>query len=162
MNELLVEITPNDVDRLQRAMRDMHVHQTALAPHNGGPAFDWDTAWAKWRERFPGWMKERGAFCLAAERGSGEVIGFALCTLEEGDVFWDMGERVGYIDTLAVVESERGKGIGTRLIDASLERFRGLGLRNFYIDSMVENEDAIRLYERYGRRESIAIFGPLV
>jgi len=52
--------------------------------------------------------------------------------------------------TLSVRKSERGKGIGTRLIEAA-ERFaEGRGARRLELDVFAKNTDAVRLYERLG------------
>jgi ribosomal protein S18 acetylase RimI-like enzyme len=55
------------------------------------------------------------------------------------------------------VPEARGEGIGGRLLDAIDERLATLGIGDVVVAAMVENEDALRLYERRGfvRREVV-------
>jgi len=64
-----------------------------------------------------------------------------LHTYEEGDF---------YVEFLAVDEAHRGKGIGSKLIEAMQERALAAGSIHFAIDVAGRNESARRLYERHG------------
>lgn len=52
--------------------------------------------------------------------------------------------------TLSVLKSERGKGIGTRLIGTAEAFAKERGARRLELDVFAKNEDAVRLYERLG------------
>ena len=52
--------------------------------------------------------------------------------------------------TLSVLKSERGKGIGTRLIGAAEAFAKERGARRLELDVFAKNGDAVRLYERLG------------
>jgi ribosomal protein S18 acetylase RimI-like enzyme len=65
---------------------------------------------------------------------------------------WQTGDRIGEIESLAVLPSHRGRGIGTQLL-AGLEReLRAIGVRDLIIGVLPGNEAAIRLYQRHGYR----------
>jgi ribosomal protein S18 acetylase RimI-like enzyme len=156
-----LDIRPADVALLRDAVVDFHEHQTTLVPDWGGPARSSEEAWAGFESGFARWIGERQGFCIAARRED-RVVGFVLCTAEEGDVDWDTGDPMGYIDTLGVVADERGRGIGSQLIERSIARFRELGFKSFMIEALPENEGAIRLYQRYApQRASIGFVGRL-
>ena len=55
-----------------------------------------------------------------------------------------------YVEFLAVDESQRGKGIGSQLLEALEKRARGIGSTQFAIDVAGRNKIAQKVYERYG------------
>jgi amino-acid N-acetyltransferase len=61
---------------------------------------------------------------LVAENSSGSVIGCGAL-----HVMW---EDLGEVRTLAVSESLQGKGVGTKVLAALLEKARGLGLKRIF------------------------------
>ncbi|MGN6257282.1 MAG: GNAT family N-acetyltransferase [Solirubrobacterales bacterium] len=65
---------------------------------------------------------------------------------------WDVGAQVGELETLAVAEDGRGKGIGSLLIEACRERLRAEGVTYWAVGVVEVNEGATRLYERAGFR----------
>jgi GNAT superfamily N-acetyltransferase len=65
---------------------------------------------------------------------------------------WDVNERVGELETLAVAEAARGQGIGSQLIAACRERLREEGITHWAVAVVEANVDATRLYEREGFR----------
>lgn len=58
--------------------------------------------------------------------------------------------RLGHVYTVNVHPSERGKGLGLRLMDEAEARLRALGMKAVLLEVNVENEAAIRLYEKGG------------
>jgi ribosomal protein S18 acetylase RimI-like enzyme len=66
---------------------------------------------------------------------------------------WDVGGRIGELETLAVAEEARGEGVGSLLIEACRERLRAEGISHWGVAVVEANEDATRLYEQIG-------FGP--
>ena len=55
-----------------------------------------------------------------------------------------------YIDTLAVSPAMRGKGVGTRLLEAVFQTAREKGFKSVSLEVVDTNPDARRLYERVG------------
>jgi ribosomal protein S18 acetylase RimI-like enzyme len=55
-----------------------------------------------------------------------------------------------YIDVLAVSPAMRGKGVGTRLLEAVFQTAREKGFKSVSLEVVDTNPDARRLYERVG------------
>jgi GNAT superfamily N-acetyltransferase len=55
-----------------------------------------------------------------------------------------------WLEDLYVAEPARGKGVGAALIDAGIARARERGCRRIELDTSEDNENALRLYERFG------------
>ncbi len=58
--------------------------------------------------------------------------------------------RTGHIYTVNVHPDARGKKLGVQLLDACESRLRELGMQRSVLEVNVENESAIRLYEKTG------------
>jgi ribosomal-protein-alanine N-acetyltransferase len=65
--------------------------------------------------------------------------------------FWIV-ETEAHVLNLAVHPMHRQKGIGSRLITASLNYWKRVGVENAYLEVRESNEVARRLYERIGFR----------
>jgi ribosomal protein S18 acetylase RimI-like enzyme len=59
------------------------------------------------------------------------------------------GER-GWIAGIGVAVPHRGKGVGEALMRGVIEQARSRGLREVWLEVLVQNEPAIRLYEKLG------------
>ena len=98
-----------------------------------------------------------GRLLLAAEpgRGSGAapLAGYALVLVRAGGATFDLGERVGELESLSVAAELRGRGIGGALIEAARALLREEGVTHWSVSYFEANADAGRLYERAG-------FGP--
>ncbi len=84
---------------------------------------------------------EPGGAILFARLGD-EVVGTAALKYH--------GDAVYELTKMAVTESRQGLGIGRRLLEASIERFRELGGRRLYLESQSGLGTAVGLYERSG------------
>lgn len=76
---------------------------------------------------------------------------------EEGGVitgfvgaFYHRAWRTGHVYTVNVHPKERGQGLGVRLMEACHAELRALGMTRCVLEVNVENEAAMRLYERCG------------
>ena len=65
---------------------------------------------------------------------------------------WQLGDRVGELETLTVAERARGAGLGTRLIAAARELLGERGEEFWSVGGVESNLDAVALYEREGFR----------
>jgi mycothiol synthase len=83
------------------------------------------------------------ALWLLAEDDEG-LVGAALCERWEGGV--------GYVDSLAVAERARGRGLGRALLLHAFGALREAGLEVAELSVQGENAGAARLYERAGMR----------
>ncbi|HET9673423.1 MAG TPA: GNAT family N-acetyltransferase [Gaiellaceae bacterium] len=55
-----------------------------------------------------------------------------------------------WIGGLAVIPERRGAGVGRRLMEAAAAEARARGVRQIWLEVLVQNEPAIRLYEQLG------------
>lgn len=137
----------DDVDRLQplwRALREHHVTLPAMPPVRSP-----EDSWEFRKRQYLGWLSQEGHILLVAERGS-DLIGYAVMSLGQGAATWDLGERTAEIETLSVLESERGNGVGAALTQAAADVANEAGARTVLVGVAHSNEDAIRFYEREG------------
>ncbi len=68
----------------------------------------------------------------------GQLVGYARLVTDEATFAW--------LCDVYVAPDQRGRGVGTALMDAVEERLRGLGVRR----AMLATADAHALYARYG------------
>jgi ribosomal protein S18 acetylase RimI-like enzyme len=137
----------DDVERLKplwHALRNHHATLPAMRPLRSI-----EDSWEHRRRQYRDWLGQDGYTLLLAERGD-EVIGYAVVSLGEGAATWDIGERTAEIETLSVLESERGKGVGSALTDAAADVATEAGAGSVLVGVAHSNEDAIRFYEREG------------
>lgn len=99
------------------------------------------------REEYRYALVRAKAVNLVLEEG-GAAVGFV-------GAFHHRAHRLGHVYTVNVHPKERGRGLGRVLMSACEDRLRALGMMRCALEVNVENEDAIRLYERcgYERRE---------
>ncbi|HEY2986013.1 MAG TPA: GNAT family N-acetyltransferase [Jatrophihabitantaceae bacterium] len=93
---------------------------------------------------------------LLAEVDAGP-IGYGLAhVMAVGDTWlpdtWATGARIGEIESLSVLPEYRGRGVGTRLLDALEHELDNDGVRDLVLGVLPGNAAAIRLYERRGYR----------
>ena len=87
---------------------------------------------------------------LLAER-DGEPIGYAVVSIDGGATTWALGETTAEIETLSVLDSERGDGVG-----ADADRARGArsparaAPRRSWSRPRTRTTDALRFYGREG------------
>jgi len=79
---------------------------------------------------------------LVAEQ-AGEIIGYITTTI-------DRHTKLGRIPNMAVDERFRGRGIGARLIEASLAYLRGEGMTHAKIETLEQNPVGLHLYPKMG------------
>ncbi len=74
-------------------------------------------------------------------------------------VTMDVDEWTGKIISFAVRKEYRRKGIGTMLMRAAIERMRARGKRKIVLEVRVSNEEAQRLYKKFGFKITDVISG---
>lgn len=138
-----------EIDRLAplwRALRDHHATLPAM-PSVRSP----EDSWEHRRGQYAAWLSGERHVLLVAER-DGELIGYAMVSVDEGPATWDVGQPTVEIETLSVLESERGRGVGRALTEAAAEVASEAGARAVSVGVAHTNSDAIRFYEREGFR----------
>jgi len=141
--DLLDELEP-----LWLSMFDHHVEVGAA----GLPVIERSRSWGHRRALYLQLLAEPDTFVLVARRG-GRAVGYALVHVHEGaDDTWPTGDRIGEVESLAVLPEERGGGIGTLLLDTADEHLARLGIHDLLISVLAGNDDALRFYRRRGLR----------
>ena len=98
------------------------------------------------------YIRRRDAFTLVAERrppGGGdleqgqipEIIAFLVA---------EAYRRQGHIITIDVLPSARRAGVGSSLLTAAEDRLRLGGCRSVYLETAVDNGDALIFYKQHG------------
>ena len=114
-----------------------------------------EAAWAHRRGQYLEWLGDGSARMLAALPAGEEAaapLGYAVLAIKPSMASWDVNERVGELETLAVAEEARGQGIGTMLIEECRRLLREEGITHWAVAVVEANADATRLYEREGFR----------
>ncbi len=94
-----------------------------------------------WSEAtFRGLLRRSDSDLYIAER-RGLVAGYA--------VFWAVTDQ-GELGNVAVAEAFRGKGIGSKLVEAVLERAAQRGVHEVFLEVRKSNEGAQNLYKAFG------------
>jgi ribosomal protein S18 acetylase RimI-like enzyme len=113
------------------------------------PVRPFEDSWEHRKGQYLDWLSRDGYTLLVAER-DGELIGYAMVSVNEGAATWDVGDPTAEIETLSVLESERGHGVGRALTDAAAGVATEAGARSVAVGVAHTNADAIRFYEREG------------
>ncbi|GAB3672993.1 hypothetical protein GCM10027589_42720 [Actinocorallia lasiicapitis] len=140
------------VDRLRGLWLELHRHHQDVQP--GWVYKDDEASWEGRRAEYLRWLAG-GGFVLLAEK-DGEPVGYALVEVVDApDDTWVAGDRSAHIHSLLVTPGGRGEGLGTRLLDRIDEELAAEGIEDVWIDALVGNEQAIKLYERRGFRPAV-------
>jgi ribosomal protein S18 acetylase RimI-like enzyme len=144
---MAIAIRPyREADR--QAVRDLTVSgfEGVSIDHNiddrVGPIAGRDWRWRKSRD-IDRDIDERGAELAVAEDESGAVVGYVT-------VQCDPETRIGWIHNLAVAAGARGGGLGRRLIEHALDRFRAAGMTVAKIETLEQNPVGRHLYPSVG------------
>ena len=119
-------------------------------------AADFDCLWEIDQQCFPpgiaytqmelsGFITRRNAITLVAEfDGSDDkaIAGFAVAH--------PVRRKYGRILTLDILPRARRSGLATRLMEICEQRLRLLGCSHIYLETAVDNEPALRLYQKLG------------
>jgi GNAT superfamily N-acetyltransferase len=138
------------ISEVEPLYRDLHRHHRAVA--TSALVTDEDLSWSRRAE----WYRQilaNGAGFLVIARREGAPVGYAMVEIHSGpDDTWPIGDAYGEVQSLAVAPSERGGGLGGRLMDAVDAELARLGVHDLAVGVLAGNEDAIRFYERRGLR----------
>jgi ribosomal protein S18 acetylase RimI-like enzyme len=144
-----------DIPNLEALWVSVHNAHRASMPELAPYVSDEET----WRERralYEDLFRRPDTFLLLARSG-GELVGYALGHVAEATEGWTSdtwvtGDRIGELESLAVLPGRRGAGIGSALLDAVDREFERIGVRDVIVGVLPGNMGAIRLYERRGFR----------
>jgi GNAT superfamily N-acetyltransferase len=150
------------IDDLEPLWAALQQHHAFVAPTLAGlPARSVQDSWRRRRAKYEAWLSEPDAFVLLAER-FGQEVGYALVTVGEPYQGWGSAERVAQVETLAVLDAERGRGLGTQLMDAVERELAQAGIHELRLAVVPPNSDALRFYARRGLEPvAVTFFGRL-
>lgn len=141
-------LDPAELDRLEPLWSALRLHHASIAP-GFGPPRERSDSWRRRREEYGRWLAEPGAFALVAERLS-EPAGYAMVRPRHGSATWPLSEPAAELETLSVLPSERGQGIGSALLDAVGAELAASGISALSLLAVAGNDQAIQFYERHG------------
>jgi GNAT superfamily N-acetyltransferase len=150
----IVELTRAEIDRVAPLFKQLVEFHRDVS-EGAWPVRSAETAWAHRRGQYEEWLGEGTARMLAAVPAGEETappVGYAVLAVKPSMASWDVSERVGELETLAVAEEARGQGIGSQLIEACRVLLREEGVTHWAVAVVEANVDATRLYEREGFR----------
>jgi ribosomal protein S18 acetylase RimI-like enzyme len=150
-----VELGVDEIDRVGPLFEELvGFHREAI--EGAWPVRGEEAGWAHRRRQYMKWLSAGEAVMFAAvpdgDPEAAAPFGYAVLGIKPSPSSWDIGERIGELETLAVAESARGEGVGTMLIEACRERLRAEGITHWTVAVVEANEGATRLYERMGFR----------
>jgi ribosomal protein S18 acetylase RimI-like enzyme len=137
----------DEVDRLEPLWRSLHEHHSGLPDMQ--PVRPLEASWKHRRSQYLDWLQKDEYTLLVAARGD-ELIGYLVVSLGAGAATWDIGDRTAEIETLCVLASERGTGVGRALVEAAAKVAEEAGARTVLVGVAHSNEDALRFYEHEG------------
>lgn len=139
--------TIDDLDELAPLWRQMQEHQIRVAQH-GHLNRDLDLGWEIRRSRYAEELAAGGAIIRA--RHGGRLVGYCAVALQLHPDETFSSRSLATVITLSVDAGERGRGIGSRLLEAAESFARSRGADTLGLEVMPGNDRARALYERLG------------
>jgi GNAT superfamily N-acetyltransferase len=151
--------TVAELDALEPLWGALQEHHSMISPRIGPstPKRELAAAWRMRRSKYERWLGDEETFFLIAEI-AGEPVGYAFVTVGPGHASWATGERLAELQTLSVLDEQRGAGIGAALIEAVWELLAPLGVDEMGITTTITNVDAHRFYERQGFEQRFVVY----
>ncbi|MBR2767708.1 MAG: GNAT family N-acetyltransferase [Solobacterium sp.] len=134
------EIGSKETYRLYDCMEDLAKHHNEVSVYfkGGYPTISSEEILRKFAEDL-----ENGISRISVMEDGDKVIGFCKINIVKDN---------GFLDYLSVLEEERGKGLGSVLVDWALEKFAEYNVRNIEV-KVVYGNGVIDFYKKYGFRE---------
>jgi ribosomal protein S18 acetylase RimI-like enzyme len=137
------------IDEIEPLWLGLFDHHLAIGAA-GLRTIDRSESWPRRRALYAGLLAGRDAFVILARRERA-AVGYALVHVRDGaDDTWATGERVAELESLAVLPAERGRGLGSLLLDAVDARLAELEVGDVIVAVLVGNDAAEALYRRRG------------
>jgi ribosomal protein S18 acetylase RimI-like enzyme len=93
---------------------------------------------------------------IVLSRRHGIPVGYCLAHVHDGaDDTWPTGDRIGEIESLCVLAEERGRGLGTILLDVAEDHLSSAGADTVMLGVVVGNTSALNFYARRGMRPAM-------
>jgi ribosomal protein S18 acetylase RimI-like enzyme len=147
-----IEITEGGLELLDfleplwLALFDHHVNGGAA----GLPSIPRSKSWPLRKAHYERLLATPGAFVLLTRRKD-RAVGYVLVHIHEGaDDTWPTGNRIGDIESVALLPEERSRGLGTHLLDLAEEHLAQQGIDTVQLSVMTGNDRAVEFYKRRG------------
>ena len=98
-------------------------------------------------------LQEPDSIVLVAEH-AGKVVGYSFSGIE-GVEWMSLRGPAGVIHDIVVDQTYRGRGVGHRLLDATLHEIESRGVPQIVLYTAALNETAQRLFARAGFRQTM-------
>lgn len=95
---------------------------------------------------------QHGVVLVAEEE---EIIGYSILTWGWGI---ESGGMEALVDEMLIHPSRRGEGIGERLLQATLERAKQVGVKVVFLETESDNPRSRKLYSKLGFEEETSIW----
>lgn len=120
------------------------------------PALEWEGAYLHFRRLFRKAYEDmrlgKRHLLMMECKTTGEIVGQVFIQWNSSDPRFADGSRRGYLYALRVKPAFRGRGLGTRMLQAAEEILRQRGMDTASIGVEKANRRARALYERQGYR----------
>jgi GNAT superfamily N-acetyltransferase len=148
-----------ELDALEPLWNALQEHHSRITPElaAGTPRRTAAEAWERRRAKYERWLAQPDSFYVVAGRAT-EPLGYAFVTVGPGYASWATGERLAELETLSVLPTARGAGVGAALLDAVWEHLAGLGVEDMAITTTTTNVDSHRFYERHGFEQRFVVY----
>lgn len=149
----ILELGPGEVDMVEGLWKELFGHHRELTDHTY-PLRDPDTSWERRRAQYVEWLESgEGHLFLAPGEGAEQApLGYAFLRVGSSGPTWNLGDKVGDLESLSVTAAARGLGVGSALIAHCRARLKELGATWWSVTVIADNPRAIELYEREGFR----------
>lgn len=135
-----------EIDRVEPIWNALREHHGEVV---GQTTRSREDAWARRRARYEEWLVEPASFALIATASDGRDVGYAVVTDLGAEITFPT-ERLGCLETLAVLPDARGAGVGSALITEARRRAAASGIADLTITVFAANGPALGFYERHG------------
>lgn len=138
------------VEELQPLWLSLFDHHLVVHAAGDLPVIDRSQSWPRRRALYEELLQQPETFIVVARRES-TTVGYVLSHLHNGpDDTWSTGDRIAEVESIAVLPSEQGQGLGTLMLDWAEKILEGIGVMDVMIGVLVGNDDALRFYEKRG------------
>ncbi|MBI4149887.1 GNAT family N-acetyltransferase [Candidatus Woesearchaeota archaeon] len=140
-----------DVDAIVSMWHGLRLHHQRLVRRDkmrqawNQPAKDAAPRFTKWVKK---WIRSPQG-CVLLGEVNGKPAGYSLNYIKDGIPVYAI-KKLGYISDLYVKPEYRGKGVSSRLKDATFQWFKKKDIKYVEIGFHTENQKAHRIYKKWG------------
>lgn len=144
------------LDALAPLWLAMQRHHESVAPPSLAAEVagfrDGEESWRRRRASYASWFGADSAVLHVAEADDGTLAGYAMVRVSGGWSQLATPDTMAELESLSVAAEYRGRGLGTRLIEAVHADLRERGIELLSLAVFAGNDAAARFYARHGMR----------